>query len=111
MLDEHTAHTLWAIEKGMSGVVDVIPVGEIDLGGEELGLDDQNAFRLEELLEAGEFELRIVKMFGHFAANDKVISGAERIGVWDENRIVGGHGVTLFTQEFGNDWAGTSAVV
>lgn len=62
-------------------------------------------------MEAGEFELRIVKMFGHLAADDKVIGSAECLGVWDEHRIVGGHGVTLFTQEFGNDRAGSSAVV
>jgi len=62
-------------------------------------------------VEAGEFELRIVKMFGHFAADDKVVGGAERLGVWDEHRVVGSHGVTLFTQEFGDDRAGSSAVV
>ena len=41
-------------------------------------------------------------MFDHFAADDKVIGGAECLGVWDENRIVGGHAITFFTQEFGN---------
>ena len=50
-------------------------------------------------------------MFGHFAADDKVIGGAEHLRVWDEHWVVGGHGVTLFTQEFGNDRAGSSAVV
>ena len=105
------AHPLGAVEKGVSRIVDVVPVGEIDVGGEELGLDDQKAARLEELMEAGEFELGIVKVFGHFAADDKVISSAECFGVWDENRIIGSHGVTLFTQEFGDDRAGSSAVV
>ena len=62
-------------------------------------------------MEAGEFELRIVKMFGHLAADDKVVGGAECLRVWDEHRVVGGHGVTLFTQEFGNDRPGSSAVV
>ena len=62
-------------------------------------------------MEAGEFELRIMKMFGHFAADDKIVVGAERLRVWDEHRVIGGHGVTLFTQEFGNDRAGSSAVV
>ena len=95
----------------MSRVVDVVPGGEIDLGGEKLGLDDQKAARIEELVEAGEFELRIVKMFGHFAADDKIISGTECLGVWDEKRVISGHRVPLFTQEFGNDRAGSSAVV
>ena len=111
VLDQDTVHSLGAVEKGMGWVVDVVPSGEIDLRGEELGLDDQKPSRLEELVEAGEFELRIVKMFGHFAAYDKVVGGAERLRVWDEHRIVGGHGVTLFTQEFGNDRASSSAVV
>ena len=50
-------------------------------------------------------------MFGHFAADDKVVGSAERLRVWDEHRVVGSHGVTLFTQEFGNHRAGSSAVV
>ena len=40
VLDQDTAHPLGTIEKGMSRVVDVVPGGKIDLGGEELGLDD-----------------------------------------------------------------------
>ena len=40
VLDQDTVHPFRAVEKGVSGVVDVIPVGKIDLGGEELGLDD-----------------------------------------------------------------------
>lgn len=80
----------------MSWVVYVVPVRKIDLVSKELGLDDQKAAWLEELVEAGEFELRIIKMFGHFAANDKVIGSAECLRVWDEKGIVGGHGVALF---------------
>ena len=91
MLDQDTVHPLVAIEKGVSWIVDVIPGGEVDLGGEELGLDDQKTAWIEELMEAGEFELRIVKMFGYLAADDKVIGDVERLGVWDENRIIGGH--------------------
>ena len=49
------------------------------------------------MLEARKFALRIVKMFGYFAADDKVIVDFERFGVWDEKGIVGGHGVTHFT--------------
>ena len=97
VLDQNTAHPFWAVEKGVGRVVNVIPVGEIDLGGEELGFDEQKAARVEELVEAGEFELRIMKMFGHFAADDKVVGGAERLRVWDEHWIVGGHGVILFS--------------
>ncbi len=111
MLDQDTAHSLRAVEKGVSRVIDIVPVGEINLGGKELGLDDQKAARLEELVEAGEFELRIVKMFSHFAADYKVVGSAERFRVWDEHWVIGGHGVTLFTQEFGDDRAGSSAVV
>lgn len=95
----------------MSRVIDVVPVWEIDVGGKELGLDDQKAARLEELLEARKFAIRIVKMFGYFAADDKVIGDVERLRVLDEKGIVGGHGVTLFTQEFGDDRSGSSAVV
>ena len=47
MLDQDTTHSLGAVEKGMSGVVGVIPSGKIDLGGEELGLDDQKPSRVE----------------------------------------------------------------
>lgn len=90
-MDQDTVHPLVAIEKGVSWIVDVIPGGEVDLGGEELGLDDQKTAWIEELMEAGEFELRIVKMFGYLAADDKVIGDVERLGVWDENRIIGGH--------------------
>ena len=43
VLDEDTAHPFRAVEKGVSRVVDVVPVGKIDVGGEELGLDDQKA--------------------------------------------------------------------
>lgn len=111
MLDQDTAHSHGAVEKGVSRIVDVVPFGKIDVGGKELGLDDQKAARLEELLEARKFALRIVKMFGYFAADDKVIGDVERLGVWDEKGIVGCHGVTLFTQEFGDDRAGSSAVV
>ena len=50
-------------------------------------------------------------MFGYFAADDKVIVGVERLGVWDENRIIGGHEITLFTQEFGDDRTGSSAII
>lgn len=76
VFDQDTAHPLGAVEKGVSRVVDVVPVGKIDVGGEELGFDDQKPARLEELVEAAEFEQRIVKMFDHFAADDKVIGGA-----------------------------------
>ena len=75
VLDQDTVHPFRAVEKGMSWVVDVVPLGKIDPGGEELGLDDQKPSRVEELVEAGEFELRIVKMFGHFAADDKIVGG------------------------------------
>ena len=47
-------------------------------------------------MEAGEFALRIMKMFGYFGADDKVVSGAERLRVWNEKGIVGGHGVAPF---------------
>ena len=40
-------HPLRAVEKGMGWVIDVVPVGEIDLRGEELGLDDQKPSRVE----------------------------------------------------------------
>ena len=111
VLDQDTVHPFRAVEKGVGRVVDVVPVGEIDVGSKELGLDDQKASRVEELVEAGEFELRIVKMFGYFAADDKVIGDVERLRVWNEKGIIGGNGVTLFTQEFGDDRSGSSAVV
>ena len=111
VLDQDTVHTLEAVEKGVSRIVNVVPVTEIDVGGEELGLNDKKSARLEESLEAGEFALRIVKMFGHFATDNKVKGGVECLGVWDENWIIGCHRVSLFTQEFGDDRAGSSAVV
>ena len=36
-------HPFRAVEKGVGRVVDVVPGWEIDLGGEELGFDDQKA--------------------------------------------------------------------
>ena len=81
VLDKDTAHPLGAIEKGVSRVIDVIPVVEVNIGCEEFGFDDKKPAWFEELVEAGEFALRIVKMFDHFAADDKVIGGAERLGV------------------------------
>ena len=47
MLDQDTVHSLGAVEKGMGRVINVVPVGEIDLGGEELGFDDQKPSRVE----------------------------------------------------------------
>ena len=96
MLDQDTVHPFRAVEKGVGRVVDIVPVGKIDIRGEELGFDDQKPAWVKKLVEAGEFELRIMKMFGHLAADDKVIGSAERLRVWDEKRIIGGHGVAPF---------------
>ena len=57
----------------MSRVVVVVPVGEVNVGSEEFGFDDQEVARLEELMEAGEFGLGIMEMFGHFAAHNEIV--------------------------------------
>ena len=75
MLFQDQAHAFGAVEKGMGWVVDVVPVGEVNVRSEEFGFDDQKAARIEELVEAGEFALRIMKMFGHFAAHDEIVGG------------------------------------
>ena len=95
----------------MSRVVVVVPVWEVNVGGEEFGFDDQEAAWAKKLVESREFGLGIMEMFGHFAADDKIVGGAQSLGVRDKNGIVGGHGVTIFAKKFGNDRAGSCAVV
>ena len=73
ILGEDTAHPLWTVENSMSRVVDVVPVGKVDIGGKEFGFDDQKPARIEELVELVKLTLRMVKMFGHFATYDKII--------------------------------------
>lgn len=41
MLDKDTAHPLGAVKNGVGRVVVVVPVWEVNVGGEELGFDDQ----------------------------------------------------------------------
>ena len=74
-MGEDTAHPFRAVKKSMGRVVDVVPVGEINVGGEEFGFDDQKPAWVQELVKTVEFALRIVKMFYYFTADDKVISG------------------------------------
>ena len=62
-------------------------------------------------MESGKFGLGVVKVFDDFAADDKIVGGTQSLGVRDENGIVGGHGISLFLEEFGNDRAGSCAVV
>ena len=62
-------------------------------------------------MESGKFGLGVVKVFDDFAADDKIVGGTQSLGVRDENGIVGGHGVPFFAKKFGNDRAGSGAVV
>jgi hypothetical protein len=41
VLDKDTAHPLGAVKNGVGRVVVVVPVWEVNGGGEELGFDDQ----------------------------------------------------------------------
>lgn len=74
-------HPFRSVEKGMSWVVDVVPVGEINIWSQEFGFDDQESTWVKKSMETGEFTLRMVKMFGYFAANDKVIGCGQSFGV------------------------------
>ncbi len=47
MLLENYAHSLGAVEQGVSRVIDVVPVGEVNVGGQEFGFDDQEAVWVE----------------------------------------------------------------
>ena len=95
----------------MGWVIDVVPVGKVNVGVKELGFDDQEAAWVKKLVELREFGLGMVKVFDDFAADDKIVGGAQSLGVRDENGIIGGHGISLFLEEFGNDRAGSCAVV
>ena len=59
----------------MSRVVVVVPVWEVNVGGEELGFDDQEPAGVKKLVEVGEFGLGIMEMFDDFAADDKIVGG------------------------------------
>ena len=95
----------------MGRVVVIVPVWEVNVGGEVLGFDDQEPAGVKKLVESREFGLGMVEVFDDFAADDKIVGGAQSLGVRDENGIVGGHGISLFLEEFGNDRAGSCAVV
>ena len=47
MLFQDQAHTFGAVKKGVGWVIDVVPVGEVNVGGEEFGFDDQETTRVE----------------------------------------------------------------
>ena len=59
----------------MSRVVVVVPVWEVNVGGEELGFDDQEPAWVKKLVESREFGLGMVKVFDDFAADDKIVGG------------------------------------
>ena len=59
----------------MGWIVDVVPVGEVNVGGEEFGFDDQEAAWVKKLVELREFGLEMVKVFDDFAADDKIVGG------------------------------------
>ena len=98
MLVELPVHTFGAVKKGMSRVVFLVPVRKIDIGGEQFGFDDQEPARFEALVELVKLSLWIVKMFGHFATDDKIIGRGYSFRVWDEIGVVSGHGVSLFQE-------------
>ncbi len=75
MLFQDQAHAYGAVKNGMSRVVVVVPVWEVDVGGEEFGFDDQEAARVKKLVELREFGLGMVKVFDDFAADDKIVGG------------------------------------
>ena len=75
MLFQYQAHAFGAVKNGMSRVVVVVPVWEVNVGGEEFGFDDQEPAGVKKLVELREFGLGMVKVFDDFAAHDEIVSG------------------------------------
>ena len=59
----------------MSRVVVIVPVWEVNVGGEEFGFDDQKTANVKKLVELREFGLGMVEVFNDFAADDKIVGG------------------------------------
>ncbi len=95
----------------MGFVVFVVPGGEVDVVGMDVGHAKKGGARSEQRVEAGEFVGGVIKVFDDFAAKDEVPGLFERAAVRVKKGVIEVGPVALFAEHGGYDGAGAGAEV